>query len=835
MKLINYLFTVKGKDPLDEQRRQLLNIILIISTSLGLAFGVATIIGSDILYWGLLQRWGTIGIALSAVAIVLVSALIFVLNRKLGGFIPGFLYILLICALITSSEVPEQLVAGRGLLGYAIPVVLSSFLLMPSASFILSGILFIALSIASLYLNKPPELVSMSIYFILSLHAWLIARILSRTLRKLSATNRALAQELAKTRDRDYALEESRVRSQAIFENTMNSVFLVGDNSAIVDVNPAACKLTGYSKEELINRKIWSLIDDLSIRTRNSVIRKAIGTGRIRGSSRLKSKTGKIISFDFMGVINILPGIHLAVMWDTTERLDADRALKASRELLGKTLESLNAAILVIDARTEMIVDTNKAATSIFGFEPGEMIGRTPELLHINPASYDTFRAHVLAAENRGKHLHDFFYKMKKKDGTIFPTEHTVAPILDEKGIVTGWVVVIRDITERKKLEEQVVHSQKMEALGRLAGGITHDFNNILTTIFGYCDIARMNPEIDPMSKEHLAEIKKAAERAAALTSQLLAFSRKQMPSPKTVMLNDLVCNMKNLLKRLVVEDIALEYKLAPGIDSIRVDPVQIEQIIVNIVVNACDAIEHGGTITIETANCYLDENFAENHPGLEPGNYVMLGISDTGRGMDEMTIKRAFDPFFTTKQYGKGTGMSLSIVFGIVKQSGGHIHVYSELDRGTTFKLYFPKDLDTLGAVNGKSETGERSLHGKERIMVVEDDVSLRTMMTKTLVSFGYSVRDVENGKDALAVFGNDGRSDYDLVITDVIMPGMSGKEVADSLRVRFPNLRIIFISGYTDTIVINHGIENSEKLFLQKPFSPDELARKVRSVLDG
>jgi two-component system, cell cycle sensor histidine kinase and response regulator CckA len=836
MKFFKYLFTLSGNDPADEQRRQLLNIVIIFTVLLVFVIDIIAALVMAFVKTRPVEIFGMPLVFVVSCIVLIFCVFIFFLNRKLSGPLPSLLFLVIQFLVLLSADLPEQVMGGRGLLMFVVPIILSSFLLVPYASFIASGIVYLSLSWMSVVTGRVPEFVSMSVYFLLAFGSWIIARNLRHALGNLFLTNRELASELVRTKEKDAALEASRLHSQAIFENTLNSVFLVNERAQIVDVNPAAVRLTGIEKSGLIGTEIWNLIYDLSANTKNAIQDTARKIGKIKGTARLCNASGRIIDIDYMGVMNILPGIHLAVFWDIMDRIESERALHDSRELLKKTLESLKAAIFIVEAKKETIIEMNNAALEVFGYTKEELCGNTTEMLHINSASWETFRAHFQLALQRKGFLGDFQYRMKRKDGTIFPTEHTVTPLFDDAGERTGWVSVVRDITERKKLEEQVVHAQKMEALGRLAGGITHDFNNLLTTIFGYCDIGRMNPGIDNLSTECFTEIKKASERAAALTGQLLAFSRKQILTLKTIRINDLILNMKTLLGRLVVEDITIEYILEGNIDPIKADPVQVEQILVNMIVNACDAMESGGVITIETKNCYLDESYGEHHPDIEAGHYVMLGISDTGNGMDEKTLKRVFDPFFTTKEHGKGTGLSLAIVFGIVKQSGGHIYVYSEIGKGTTFKLYFPLD---ISASEGKVVTIPESLgklSGKEKILVIEDDEALRKVVVRTLSKFGYVVSEARTGNDALSLCSGEGCTDrFDLVITDVIMPGLSGKETAEKLVRMFPGLKVIFVSGYTDNVIVNHGIKNGEKVFLQKPFSPDDIARKVRETLDG
>ena len=382
--------------------------------------------------------------------------------------------------------------------------------------------------------------------------------------------------------------------------------------------------------------------------------------------------------------------------------------------------------------------------------------------------------------------------------------------------------------------EKQLFQSQKLEAVGRLAGGISHDFNNLLTVILGYTDISKRNlKEGDPLLR-NLDEIGKASERAASLTRQLLAFSRKQVMQPKVFDMNTVVNDLKKMLRRMIGEDIELRVSSQTDLGNIKADPVQLEQVIMNLVVNARDAMPKGGKLSIETSNVYLDESYAREHVSVEPGEYVMLAISDTGCGMDEETRQRIFEPFFTTKESGKGTGLGLSMVYGIVKQSGGNIWVYSEVGRGTTFKIYFPR-------VTAEAEEYKRSgdavevPKGCETILLVEDAALVRTLARQVLETAGYCVLEAASAEAALRICENINGTRIDLLLTDVVMPGMSGNDMSKILLARQPDMPVLYMSGYTDEAIVQHGVLEAGINFLQKPFSPGALASKVREVLDA
>ena len=398
----------------------------------------------------------------------------------------------------------------------------------------------------------------------------------------------------------------------------------------------------------------------------------------------------------------------------------------------------------------------------------------------------------------------------------------------------------LRDITERKrgeaereKLEEQLRMSQKMEAIGSLAGGVAHDFNNLLSVILSYTGFAMEGVRDGDPLKDDLLEVKKAGERAAALTRQLLAFSRKQVLQPVALSLNQSAIGVEKMLQRILGEDIDLVQTLAPDLGLTLADPGQIEQVLMNLVVNARDAMPEGGKLTIETSNVEIDEEYAARHVAVKPGSYVQLAVSDTGCGMDEQTRTHIFEPFFTTKEKGKGTGLGLSTVYGIVKQSGGNIWVYSELGQGTTFKVYLPRDFSATAATDIKPSTVTKRATGTETILVVEDEEALRKVALRTLGAAGYKVLTASDGDDAL-LKSTQHAGDIHLLLTDVVMPRMSGRVLAQNLLRARPAIKVLYMSGYTDNAIVHHGVLDAGTQFLAKPFTSAALMEKVREVLD-
>ena len=429
---------------------------------------------------------------------------------------------------------------------------------------------------------------------------------------------------------------------------------------------------------------------------------------------------------------------------------------------------------------------------------------------------------------------------MGRTIGTIEVQSHQLAAYTHEHAtamqmaanLAANAIENVRLLNLEREKEEQLRQSQKMEAVGQLAGGIAHDFNNLLTAITGYSQLTLMGLHSQDPLRSNIEEIKKAGDRAATLTRQLLAFSRKQVLQPKVLDLNAVVSEIEKMLQRLIGEHIELRTVLRPDLGSVRGDPGQIEQVIMNLAVNARDAMEKGGKLTIETQNVYVDAAYVSQHIAVIPGSYVMLAVSDTGIGMDEQTQKRIFDPFFTTKELGKGTGLGLSTVYGIVKQSGGNIWVYSELGQGTTFKIYLPRVDEEAQEFKSSLEPHE-ALEGRESILLAEDEEIVRHLVRDLLKSSGYQVLEAANGGAALLLCESH-PGPIHLMITDVVMPEMSGRELKDRLTGLRPEMKVLFMSGYTDDTIVRHGILESEIDFLQKPFTPNALALKVREILD-
>ncbi len=517
---------------------------------------------------------------------------------------------------------------------------------------------------------------------------------------------------------------------------------------------------------------------------------------------------------------------------DVTARKQAELRLHENEEQYRLLFENNPHPMWVYDEETLRFRAVNDAALGHYGYSREEFLGMS--LRDIRPAEEVSALDEHLERRRGERDVKAFntprVWKHRKKDGTLIDVEISGSPIAFQGR--RGWLVLVTDVTEKRSLEAQLLQSQKIESMGRLAGGVAHDFNNLLGVISGYGDLLRKRVASDPRLARYVSDIMKAAERAAGLTRQLLAFSRKQVLQPRILDLNAVVGETEKMLRRLIGEDVQLMTVFDEHLGSVRADPGQIDQVLMNLAVNARDAMPRGGRITIETSNVVLDQRYARQHAGVDPGSYVMLAVSDTGHGMGPEVLARVFEPFFTTKEPGKGTGLGLATVHGIVKQSGGHVWAYSEPGHGTTFKIYLPR-ADAPAREAEPPAPAEDLPRGSETVLLVEDEASLRELVRECLEAGGYPVLEARHGAQALEIAERH-RGPLHLLITDVVMPGMSGRELAERLRARRPEIRVLYMSGYTDDAVVLHGVLEEEMAFLQKPFTTEALARSVRNVLD-
>jgi PAS domain S-box-containing protein len=616
-----------------------------------------------------------------------------------------------------------------------------------------------------------------------------------------------------------------------LFEESGDALFLFDPvNEKMIDVNPMAERLSGFYSQELLDREVTYLfrspIQGNLQRLRSAF--KVTGLFHSQEDFLLRHrKEGVWVPVNLTvtrlhcrgGTLGLIMARDISEHRRLEEQVIRLAAIVGSSEdaIIGTTIDGT-------------IIDWNSGAERLYGHQSHEIVGKNISSLVLPDGSEEVVG--VLAQISEGQRVATFDTVHRRKDGTPVDVAVTLSPI-QVKNRIIGAAVIAQGISGRKRLEEELRQAHKMEAIGQLAGGVAHDFNNLLTVINGYSDILLSDPCLEGSTRSLIQEIHKAGVRSASLTAQLLAFSRRQVLEPKLLNLNERVKGIEQLLGRLIGEDIALATTLDPDPGYIKVDPGQLDQVLINLAVNARDAMRQGGKLTLATAIVERNEICAKNHPHIWPGRYVLLSVSDTGIGMDEETKARIFEPFFTTKGPGKGTGLGLAVVHGIIAQSGGHIELTSEPGRGTTFKIYFPKIADAPRKTE-RSHRGIRSeAKGTETVLLVEDEEGVRRLARRALELAGYRVLEAVNGAEGIGVAENH-PGQIDVLVTDVVMPEMGGSVLADRLSVLRPGIKVLFLSGYTDDSVVRHGVLGSEINFLQKPFTPDVLTRRVRAVLD-
>lgn len=696
-----------------------------------------------------------------------------------------------------------------------------------------------------------------------------------------------LPHDVTERKKAEDALKKAEEKYRSIFENAVEGIFQINSNGDFISVNPAMARLLGYcSPNELIESKaniktqhynnpeiqnklddilskdgivigfeseiyrkdkskIWTAInirsiydeahyeqiyegsiEDITERKRieqiqaNNLKQTALRADVSSAFAEIENNLQEILQLCAQAVLKHLEA-YLVQIW-TISHIENALILKTEKCFNSKDIDTYNNDPAKCKFTTSIIADNRQVHIS--NDISDDVYFNSGDREWLQKEGIEGFAGVPLIVENRLVGVLAMFFDKKIN-------EETIEALNSVKDLIAQGIDRKNTELALKESEEKLRQSQKLESIGQLAGGIAHDFNNLLTAITGYSELSLRRLENDDPLRRNLEEIRSAGERAAALTRQLLAFSRKQVLQPKILDVNLIVSDFEKMLQRLIGEDIELRTILKPQLGNIKADPGQIEQVIMNLVVNARDAMPLGGKLTIETENVFLNEIYAKQHIGVVPGAYIVLTVSDTGIGMDDETQKRIFDPFFTTKDLGKGTGLGLSTVYGIVKQSGGNVWVYSEINYGTTFKVYLPR-VDEIGEITEPEKPLESEIKGTETILIAEDEDTVRKYTKDVLVSCGYVVLEAASGKEALLLC-DEYEKPIQMLITDVVMPGLSGRELVDEVSLKYPNMKVLFMSGYTDNTIVYHGVLDKVTDFIQKPFSPDTLAQKVRQLL--
>ena len=639
-----------------------------------------------------------------------------------------------------------------------------------------------------------------------------------------------ILRDVTKQKDLENALRASEARYRHILETAQEGIWLVDKDQKTTFANPKMAALLGCTVDEMIGTSVFDFMDDAAKAVaRSSFARRRQGV-KEQLEIRYRRKDGTFI----WCLLNANPMVSadgtytgaLAMVSDISERKRADAELRLQSAVLNASAD----AIVITDEQGR-IAWVNPAFATLTGYSISDALGKKPGELIKSGVQDEMFYKQMWSTIRSG-HVWRGEVTNRRRDGSLYSENMTITPVKDSNGVLTHFVAIKRDLTAEKLLKAQFLHAQKMESVGRLAGGVAHDFNNLLTVINGTAELASIDLNDDDPMRVDLGEIHRAGERAAALTRQLLAFSRKQVMKPEVLSLATLVADLRSLLQRVIGEDVSLVIDPEGSHGLVQVDCGQFEQVIVNLVVNARDAMPKGGTVTIETRDIDVDDPLVALRESIDPGSYVVLSVRDTGTGMDEETRGRLFEPFFTTKEQGKGTGLGLATVHGIVAQSGGRISVETAPGMGTTFKVFLPRLTDATLASPRMGSAAVAA--GSETILVVEDEPGVREMARRMLAASGYVVLTASDAAEALQLLA-DHRSVVHLMLTDVVMPGMSGPDLALLAADARPRMKILFTSGNTENAALRLITRDTKKSFIGKPYARAELLKKVRETLDS
>ncbi|MGD9899409.1 MAG: transporter substrate-binding domain-containing protein [Calditrichaceae bacterium] len=648
--------------------------------------------------------------------------------------------------------------------------------------------------------------------------------------KRVTVKTEQLRKELSERIRAEKALQESEEKYRLLVENQSDLVVKVDKNGQFLFVSPSYCKVFGKTEEELLGKKFMPLVhEDDQESTLKAMEQLYKPPHTIYVEQRAMTKDGwRWIGWVDSAILDKkgdVTGI-IGMGRDITDRKKVENEMS----MLAHAIKSISECVSITD-KEDNILFINDAFLKTYGYRQEELIGKPITIIRSPEDSLAEARK-ILPDTLMGGWQGEIINI--RKDGSKIPVFLSTSAIRNERGKPIALIGVARNITERKRLENQLQQSQKMEAIGQLAGGVAHDFNNLLTIIRGYCELLQIKVKDNDSLIKSITQIDDAARRAESLTQQLLALSRKQILQPKILDLNEMIIKTKNILTRLIPENIEVSTNLSHGLLNIKSDPGQIEQVIMNLVLNARDAMPDGGKLIIETKLLSVDINNLYHYPGFKTGNYVSMQISDSGHGIDKDIQPHIFEPFFTTKGKAKHTGLGLATVYGIIRQSEGHILVDSQAGEGTTFRVYFLKADEMVSNTSENGKISENNLNGSETILVVEDEERVRQVICETLRERGYRVLESPDGDQALLV-GKRYKQHIDLLLTDVVMPKMNGRELVENLHPIRPDTRILYMSGYTDDAIVHQGKLNPGTEFIQKPFTPLALVRKIRSVLDN